>query len=110
MNWGKFMVSQFDAKDWAHRSAVDGTRLLAARGWTERHVLVMDIQTGEGGIFAHGGLAIADLNKHKIWVCPLFQPFLVWLYTQPLDIDKLPAIVELPEAESAIYGYRREGK
>ncbi len=110
MNWGKFMLSQFDDAEWNYISALDKTKLLHNRGWTREHIWVYDLQTGEGAIFRHGGLASADLNKHKIWVCPLFEPFLVWLYTQPLDIDKLPALVDLKGAASAVYGYRREGK
>jgi hypothetical protein len=112
-NWGKFMLARFEAEDWAYRSALvdDHRLLLAGRGWTDNHLMVTDIQTGEGAIFKPGGLAQADLQKHKIWVCPLFEPFLVWLYRQDLsDLDKLPAVVKLPDAPSAYSGYRREGK
>ena len=89
---------------------MDQRPLLPSRGWTPKHMLVLDLQTGEGSIFYPGGLAVADLEKHKVWVCPLFQPFLEWLYTRNLtDIDKLPALVELPNAPGAVYGYRRSG-
>ena len=60
------------------------------------HLVVLDLQTGEGAIFMPGGLAAADLDKHGIWVCPLFEPFLAWLYKQDLsDLDALPAVVEI---------------
>src|SRR5665213_4481996 len=84
-NWGKFMVCRFSEAEWVYPSTILPNRpLLPEVGWTKRHVLVCDLQTGEGAIFAPGGLAEADLHKHKIWVCPMFEPFLAWLYRQDL--------------------------
>lgn len=111
-NWGKFMVARFDADDWSRVSVVSGDRsLLEAVGWDDAHILVMDLQTGEGAIFRHGGMAAADLAKRRVWVCPLFEPFLEWLYRQDLaNIPaKLPPWVDLPQAPFALQGYRREG-
>jgi hypothetical protein len=43
-------------------------------------------------------------------VCPLFEPFLEWLYEQDLtDLSTLPRRVELPDAEFSFTGYRRPG-
>ena len=61
-----------------------------------------------------GGFARADLNKRKIWVCPLFEPFLEWLYRHVHDKEgdwwqDLPRVVELPDAPFEIYGHRRPG-
>src|SRR5260370_36921520 len=101
INWGKFLVGRFTLDEWKHRSEVAlrpgllgwNISLLEAIGWSEKHhVFVMDLQTGEGAIFRHGGDAQADLEKHQILVCPLFEPFLTWLYKQDLsDLTKLPA-------------------
>lgn len=111
-NWGKFLVGRFDV-EWATRSKVDteSTRpLLATIGNGPELLSVMDLQTGEGALFRPGGYAKADLDKHKIWVCPMFEPFLTWLYLQDLaDLDALPTLVEL-EAPFDMHGYRREGK
>src|SRR3990167_2708143 len=108
-NWGKFCVAKFDAAEWARRSAVvPETTLVGDRGWTSDHVLVLDLQTGEGAMFLPGGLASADLEKHKIWVCPLFEPFLEWLYQQP-DPMQIPAHLDLPDAEFRLAGHRRPG-
>jgi hypothetical protein len=108
-NWGKFMLAQFDAQEWARRSAVaPGQSLIGGRGWTPEHLLVLDLQTGEGALFKPGGLASADLTKHRIWVCPMFEPFLAWLYEQPNPMD-LPPFIDLPDAEFAFQGYRRPG-
>lgn len=118
-NHGKFMVGRFDEDEWATPSALHTVSdmgatspersVVAARGWTRRHLWVMDLQTGEGALFLPGGSAHADLEKHKIWVCPMFEPFLVWLYRQDLeDVSALPAAVRV-EGESAFYGYRRPG-
>ena len=74
-------------------------------------MLVVDLETGEGAMFSPGGLAAADLQKHRIWVCPMFEPFLAWLYKQDLsDLTKLPKHVDLPDAPFEMHGYRREGK
>ena len=115
INWGKFMVAQYERHEWQWPSRIDHTSVIAGRGWTERHVWVLDLQTGEGACFLLGGSAENDLEKHKIWVCPMFLPFLRWLYKQPrqcLDwLAMLPAIVRFTEDEapSALAGYRRGG-
>lgn len=120
-NWGKFLVAQFD-EEWATRTAIPAEQqfeseygeempLLSRCGWSYEHRVILDLQTGEGAVFRPGGYAKADLEKHKIWVCPLFEPFLEWVYTQDLtDVTTLPRMVELPNALSAMQGYRREGK
>lgn len=109
-NWGKFMVARFDA-EWRRGSEVSelNAPLLGQIGWTPDHIVVFDLQTGEGAIFRPGGYAVADLDKHMMWVCPLFQPFLEWVYKQDLtDLSKLPNCIELP-AEFEFFGYRRGG-
>lgn len=113
MNWGKFMVGRFTEEEWAYRSAIVPERsLLRTVGWTKKHILVWDLQTGEGAIFSPDGMARIDLNqKHQVWVCPMYEPFLTWLYQQDLtDLDTLPALVEIKNPESALYGYRRKRK
>lgn len=111
-NWGKFAVGRMD-DEWHWTSSIElsyGMPLLDQLGWTHKHLWVLDLQTGEGAFFKPGGYAKADLDKHKIWVCPLFEPFLTWLYDQDLaDLTKLPAYVELPHAEPAPRVPRRPG-
>lgn len=116
-NWGKFAVCRFDPEEWARRAQVPdsapiiGLSLLQTVGWGPEHVLVLDLQTGEGALFRHGGMASADLKKHRVWVCPLFEPFLAWLYQQDLaDLDALPDYVDLADAPFALTGYRRPGR
>lgn len=113
-NWGKFMVGRWDT-EWAVRSVVSPIEsmglLRQSGGWDHEAIVVFDLQTGEGAKFRPGGFAHADLSKHRIWVCPMFEPFLEWLYRQDLsDLDALPQLVELPDAPSAFAGYRREGE
>ena len=109
-NWGKFAVARFTGEEWLHQSALDKRSLLHGRGWCSEHLWVMDLQTGEGAIFRPGGLAIEDLTKHRIWVCPMFEPFLTWLYKQDLsDLSKLPALVNLGDVPISMSGYRRPG-
>lgn len=113
-NWGKFLLGQFD-REWKIRSVMPdaGDRpLLRQVGMAHDQLLVLDLQTCEGALFSvrSSGLASADLAKHQIWVCPLFEPFLTWLYTQDVgDLDALPGIVELEGAPAAMAGYRRSG-
>jgi hypothetical protein len=111
INWGKFLLGRFDA-EWQYRSQIAGpSPLLWQVGWGPEHLLVLDLQTGEGAIFRPGGYAVGDLDRHRIWVCPMFQPFLVWLYQQDLsDLDKLPAVVTIADPTSALSGYRRPGR
>jgi len=136
-NHGKFLLGQFDhelgrrsalpvdqqhtEEDLVHLAKVGVAPqpyLLLQPRWERGTLLVLDLETGEGALFRPGGLAAADLHKHQIWVCPLFEPFLTWLYAWAgsvgrldgrLPIDALPDLVELPDAPSALYGYRRPG-
>lgn len=121
-NHGKFLVGRMDKGEWEYRSQVDpGRPLLSVCGWPGNFLWVMDLQTGEGIYVQPGGSARADLNRHQVWVCPMFEPFLEWLYAyfkgqfQSIeagleDIQALPALVALdcPE-KSALSGYRRPG-
>lgn len=111
MNWGKFCVCRF-REEWQAPCAINPSPqgLLRQIGWDNGMIWVLDLQTREGAAFRPGGLARADLNKHQIWVCPLFEPFLEWLYEQDLrDLDKLPAHIDLPDAPFHLRGYRRPG-
>lgn len=106
INWGKFLIGRFDT-EWGYRSVIDKRPLVAGRGWSPTDLLVLDLQTGEGTIFSPKGYAKADLDKHQIWVCPMFEPFLTWLYAQDLtNLDALPVVVHL-DAPSELAGYRR---
>ena len=108
-NWGKFLLFRFD-NEWQYKSAFSGRSLLHEVGWNQSNIFVLDLQTGEGARFKPGGLVEADLDKHKVWVCPMYQPFLEWLYKQDLaDLGKLPESLNLPDAEFAMRGYRRNG-
>jgi len=109
-NWGKFLILRFDS-EYGHDSRVSpGMKLLNVTGWNPECVLVFDLQTREGAAFLPGGSVKADLEKHKIWVCPMFEPFLEWLYAQDLrDLDALPAHVDLPDAPFEWSGHRRPG-
>jgi hypothetical protein len=114
VNWGKFLVSKFDENDHAQVSAIDHGPLIQRRGWTRQHLFVMDLQTGEGAMFlpGPGGSAMHDLERHRIWCCPMYQYFLERLYVTPAwwDVVSLPAIIKLgPEVPSALAGYRRKG-
>lgn len=111
-NYGKFLVCIPDS-EWLLRTELAeeySFGVLRSNGWGRSHVLVIDLATGEGGRFRLGGHAGADLNKHRIWVCPLFEPFLWWLYKQtPEEIPNLPQLVLLPGAAFSYAGYRRSG-
>lgn len=120
-NWGKFLVGRFTESELDYRSQLMlaqrpklDTPLLRLVGWqVEKVLLVVDLQTGEGAVFTIDKFASAkaDLEKHKVWVCPLFEPFLEWLYRQDLtDLSKLPSLIDLPGAPFAFSGYRRSGR
>lgn len=120
-NWGKFMVGRFTDDEWRVRSQEIGRGqplVSAVCGWSPGHLLVLDLQTGEGAIMRPGGSAPADLRKHRIWVCPMFEPFLEWLWDRLRGVSEFgltPALtmlagtVELPDAPFEWAGHRREG-
>lgn len=116
INHGKFMVARFEPHEWSRRSTqtlqtLPAMPLLWQCGWSPEHILVTDLQTGEGAIFRPGGLASYDLNvKHRIWVCPLYERFLTWLYKQDLaDLSALPDHVAIDDPDSSLQEYRRQG-
>lgn len=95
-NWGKFLVGSLAGEMGPPSAARPYARVLADRGWSTSDILVFDLETGEGAAFRPGGLAAADLDKHAIRVCPLFLPFLEWLYKQDLsDLERLPSELRL---------------
>ncbi len=118
LNWGKFAVGRHSISELGEPSRVapaQGLSLILSRGWGGvNDAWVLDLQTGEGAVFHLGGLASADLEKHRIWVCPLYEPFLVWLYALRQQAgnlwwDHLPRTLELPDAPASFAGYRRPG-
>lgn len=121
-NWGKFLLGVLD-DEWDRFPETPGCNtgvpLLASlprtRGqkWDRaRDVLIMDLQTREAAVFALEGDPRVELERHQVWVCPLFEPFLGWLYSQPVDrvlsLD-LPAWIDIPDAKFAWAGHRRSG-
>jgi hypothetical protein len=123
-NYGKFLVGQFD-HEWERTQLVSSPELLAMTrpllpviGISSGVLFVMDLQTGEGALFRpffdlDGIYAHRDLEKHQIWCCPMYEPFLKWLYRQlPRDLEniaELPDLVDLGDVPTAFRGYRREG-
>jgi hypothetical protein len=114
-NWGKFLVGRLDERELLTESLIDpGANLLRSIGYSPFNVIVIDLQTQEGACFYPRGHAGADLKKHRVWVCPMFEPFLAWLYKQDChDVRGLPNMVTLTQEETfqhtAMWGYRRPG-
>lgn len=116
-NHGKFMLCRFDADEWSRESRLTTlpypmNLLGGICGWGRESTWVLDLQTGEGALFRPGGYAHADLDKHAVWVCPLFEPFLEYAWQWVKDgheLWDLPDVVQLPDAPFALAGYRRPG-
>lgn len=112
-NWGKLMVCVHDAAETSYRSQMSPSvvPLLRQIGYAGDEVWVLDLQTGEGARFRPGGLPAADLEAHRVWVCPMFEPFLGWLYANQdlLRSWTLPAVLNLPDAQFEFRGHRRPG-
>lgn len=121
-NWGKFLVLQLDEVEWSVKSVIpcgdpeiqavqDKYPLLRHIGMSRATVFVIDLQTREGAGFVPGGCAAIDLNQKCVWVCPMYEPFLQWLYGQDLkDVTKLPSLAVLTDAPGDFRGYRRTGE
>ncbi len=115
-NWGKFAIGRYtnaELREPTRFPGCDGRHVVSLRGWGSEHIWVFDLATGEAARFHPVGYAIADLSEHRVWVCPLFEPFLTWLYRfirehpYPQWWDDLPRTVELSEADFAFGGHRR---
>lgn len=121
LNWGKFLLAKFEESDWQYQAVeAPGHALLAAlpgrEPWRPEHIIVFDLQTGEGLRVNPRGEPGVDLVKHRVWVCPLFEPFLYWMFDYLAglptawrgDIMRLPPVAYF-KADSALAGYRRGG-
>lgn len=119
-NWGKFLLCRYNAAEWHERSADPSmpsefnTPLVHTGGRSHDYVWILDLATREGAYFAFGTLAQADLREHRIHVCVLFEPMLVWLYQFRREHGQtwwkdLPRVIDLPNAPAAMRGYRRPG-
>jgi len=118
-NWGKFAVGRYTDAELIEPTrfpGCEGQRVVSLRGNGVHHIWVFDLATGEAARFTPGGHAKADLDSHKIWVCPLFEPFLVWLYQHIAEKgqvgwwDELPRSVVMPNnTPFDLAGYRRSG-
>ena len=116
LNWGKFLLAIFDT-EMGYASRMSGMRLLPSIGWDVRHFWMLDLQTCEGAAFAPTGYGKADLEKHAVLVCPLYEPTLNALRRIAaenggrLDLNALPDVLHLlPEdAPFEMYGHRRPG-
>lgn len=118
-NYGKFLLGIFDAEDMSRKQEISGeipmTLLRAIGFWEpEKALLVHDLQTGEGAIFypAQGKDPKWELEKHQIWVCPMYEFFLSeYVYPNAEKVLRLdvPPVIELKTEYFAMAGYRRSG-
>ena len=107
--YGKFLVGKFDEAEWRHEGEIPKESiirpvpyaLLDICGWSRDHLLVLDLETGNGTIFRPGGALDYDMEKRKMgYVCPLYRTFLGWLYehaarTGSIDLDDIPAVLHM---------------
>ncbi len=121
-NWGKFMVGRYTDVELAEPARFPGCerarRLVNLTGPGRQDIWVLDLQTGEGARFPIEFASTTDvrhqLNKHRIHICPLYEPFLAFLYGY-IDAHRrtwwedLPRVVEMPAAEFRLFGRRRPG-
>lgn len=107
-NWGRLMVMKFTEEEKGRKSAFHKSSTI----WKEdtpsdRHIIVYDLITGEGATFDLSKDLVPQLYKHQIWVCVLYEPFLVWLqeFMKKNSFNNIPDFVEL-EAEKEYTGFR----
>lgn len=120
MMYGKFMVCRLDASELATTTAMpeapEGQRLLTYSGrrrFNDHSTLVIDLQLGTGWAWPLSDGLIGmrhyarehfdrDLAPH---VCPMYLPFVLWLYEQGKwargagDIAEIPRYLDLRTAE-----------
>lgn len=105
--YGKWLVGQLDQIELGATTALpgfEGTQRIWTFGGARKFGahpgarLVLDLQTSQGGVFIPDSKssADADLDKSKLWVCPLFRQFFCWLYQQDVsDVSALPSFIDL---------------
>lgn len=118
-NWGKFLVARYSGRELTEPTQFpmcEGQTVVDLRGPGDRHVWVLDLVTGEGVRFDWTTVrnAAAALQRHQVWVCPMFEPLVEWLVTHIRAAgtawwDTLPRCVLLPDAPFALSGHRRPG-
>ncbi len=120
-NWGKFAVGRWTVQELGEKTqfpGCEGQRIASLHGWGGDHVWLFDLQTGESARFYINNPVPVDvrsqLKNHQIWVCPMFEPFMVWLWSHirlnPSWWDTLPRTVELPaDTPFEVAGFRRPG-
>jgi len=110
-NYGTFAVGRLGSEELRQESAYyPGSSALGQRKYDERKLWAMDMVTCEGAAFDPKADLVSQLERHQIWVCVLYEPFLRWLGQQDLrDLSILPRKVDLPDVPPALVGYRRTG-
>jgi hypothetical protein len=121
-NWGKFAVGRWSNDELVEPTmfpGCEGQRITSLNGRGIDHIWVFDLQTGESARFHTNNPIPVDvpdqLRKHGIWVCPMFEPFMValWQFIRErpnMWWDELPRTMFVPDDtpfETA--GYRRPG-
>ncbi len=120
-NWGKFAVGRWDRNELGEPTTFpgcEGQKIVSLRGWGGDHIWVFDLQTGESARFHTNNPVPVDvpdqLRLHEIWVCPMFEPFMVelWAHIRRRGRawwDELPRTMFLPDAPFELAGHRRAG-
>jgi hypothetical protein len=119
MNYGKFLLATYGPEEWSREARVEptGRKLLPSIGFGGEWVWVLDLQTREGAAFLLSGQVtlLHQLEKHQVWVCPMYEFFLGWLLDRYREDSagvmalNLPDVVELDTKYFALAGYRRKG-
>jgi hypothetical protein len=71
---------------------------------------ILDLVTQEGACFDVAQPLLPQLERHQVWTCVLYEPFLAWLFEYcqthtPFRLDDLPPNLHLTAPQELI-GYR----
>lgn len=116
--YGKFLVCRMTPVELATPTAMPEARLLVPdaapspplltyggrRRFNSHSTLVVDLQRGTAAAWPLQGVAEAYKAEHlqNLPVCPMYMPFIEWLYRDARwamgagDITDIPAYIELP--------------
>lgn len=112
-NHGKFLVGQMEGFELTQYLAIkdDGRQLSHVLHASPSKFWVLDCATCEGAFFDFSNDAYYQLERHQVWVCPMFPLFLEWAFEkfkQEPNVLNWDSLVNLKQGKHNALSRRRQ--